>query len=161
MTCVIIVRVEINVLIDDEFRDYLEIDWLQSIAEQVLTLQEFSSEAELGLVITSQKRVQELNRKYLGRNAPTDVIAFHMRANEAGSPFILPPDGMLHLGEVIISYPQAAVQAKEQGHSVRKEIAILIIHGILHLLGYEDETPELRQGMLARERQIISRIGID
>ena len=160
--CAIIIFMDINVLIDEEFDQYGNTEWLRNIAEQVLTLQDVSPETEVGLVITSQERVQELNENYLGKDTPTDVLAFHMQADvEEPSPFVLPPDGVNHLGEVIISYPQAAIQANEQGHSISKEIAILTIHGILHLLGYEDRTPELRQQMTTREQEILSRIKID
>jgi len=154
-TCVIISSVEINVLVDDGLTGCPRINWLQSVAERVLIAQGVSSEAELGLVIASQERVQELNRSYLGKDAPTDVIAFSMLPDTEPH-FVLPPDGVLHLGEVIISYPQAVIQAKEHGHSIRKEIAILIIHGVLHLLGCEDGEPELRRQMRAREREILS-----
>jgi len=153
---------EINVLIDEGLEDYLKEDWLQRIAEQVLMAQNVSSNAELGLVITSQERVQQLNKSYLGRDEPTDVLAFYMLpTGETGadlSPFVTPPDGMLHLGEVIISYPQAVIQAEEHQHSVRKEIAILVIHGVLHLLGYEDANPELKRQMTDREVEILTSI---
>jgi len=150
---------EINVLIDDEFEGCPGVPWLQSIVEQVLTAQDIGPESEVGLVITGQERVQELNRRYLGKDAPTDVIAFHMLSAKGEPPFVLPPDGVTHLGEVIISYPQAVIQAGEHGHSIKKEIAILIIHGVLHLLGYEDEETELGHQMAAKEREIMSYIG--
>ena len=72
--------------------------------------------------------------------------------------FILPPDGVRHLGEVIISCPQAASQASERHHSLEREIAILTVHGVLHLLGYEHDKPELEQAMRAKEAEILSRI---
>ena len=152
---------EINVLIDEGLEGCLDGGWLQSIAEQALIAQNAGSNVELGLVITSQERVQQLNRSYLGRNEPTDVLAFSMlpATEETGadlSPFVTPPDGLVHLGEVIISYPQAAIQAEEQHHSIRKEIATLIIHGVLHLLGYQDDTPEQKRQMSARETEIIN-----
>ena len=151
---------EISVLIEEDFEEQLETSWLQSIARQVLVVQDAGANAELGLVITSQQRVQELNRNYLGRDEPTDVLAFHMtpQAGETVAdvpPFITPPDGMLHLGEVIISYPQAVIQAEERQHSVKKELAILIIHGVLHLLGYDHAEPEQQRQMSARETQIL------
>lgn len=153
---------EINVLIDDGLETHMDVGWLQRIGEQVLTLQHADPKAELGLVITSQERVQELNRKYLGRDAPTDVLAFPMLPAEEGSAsFVPPPDGIPHLGEVIISYPQAVTQAEEEGHSTDKEVAILAIHGVLHLLGYGDETPELKKQMQAREQKILGSLGID
>ena len=155
---------EINVLIDSDFEVFLEASWLRSTAEKVLQAQDAGPETELGLVITGQERVHELNRNYLGRDEPTDVLSFHMTPPDqetvADAPaFVTPPDGMLHLGEVIISYPQAAIQAEEHRHSVRKEIVILIIHGVLHLLGYDHEKPEEEQQMSAREAEILSSIG--
>ncbi|TRZ49801.1 MAG: rRNA maturation RNase YbeY [Dehalococcoidia bacterium] len=149
---------EINVLIDDDLEGHLEVSWLQGVAEQVLAAQDAGSGVELGLVITGQEKVQQLNRRYLGRDEPTDVLAFSMLPETDRSPFITPPDGVLHLGEVIISYPQAVTQAEEHQHSVEREIAILIIHGVLHLLGFEHDKPELESEMRAREKEILSRI---
>jgi probable rRNA maturation factor len=149
---------EINVLIDEDLEECLEVSWLRSVAEQVLVAQDAGSGAELGLVITGQERVQQLNRSYLGRDEPTDVIAFSMLPAADLTHFVTPPDGMLHLGEVIIAYPQAVTQAEEHHHSVKREIAILIIHGVLHLLGYEDEKPEKKRQMVAREGEILSYI---
>ena len=153
---------EINVLIDEGVEGCPEADWIQNIAEQVLIAQGVGSEVELGLVITSQERVQQLNRSYRDKDEPTDVLAFYMTSMEqAGTdipPFIAPPDGVSHLGEVIISCPQAIIQAEEHRHSIKKEIAILIIHGVLHLLGYDHEEPEQERQMRAREREILSSI---
>ncbi len=151
---------EINVLIDEGVERCPEASWLQSVAEQVLVAQNASSRVELGLVITGQERVQQLNLNYLGRNEPTDVLAFSA-IEEIGAdfpPFVTPPDGVLHLGEVIISYPQAVTQAEEHQHPIKKELAILIIHGVLHLLGYEHDKPELKRLMSAREAEILSYI---
>ncbi len=154
---------EINVLIDEGLEGRLEVGWLQSVAEQVLVAQSVGSDAELGLVIASQERVQELNRSYRGKDDPTDVLAFSMlpAEGEIGAgfpPFVIPPDRVHHLGEVIISYPQAVIQAGERRHSIEKEITILIIHGVLHLLGYEHDKPELEHQMSAREAEILSYI---
>ncbi len=156
---------EINVLIEEGYEGYLEVSWLQYVAEQVLVAQDAGSRLELGLVITDQERVQQLNRSYLEKDEPTDVLAFSMLPEplatgepEASSPFVQPPDGVLHLGEVIISYPQAVIQAEEHRYSIKREIAILIIHGVLHLLGYEHDKPELEREMRAREAEILSHI---
>ena len=146
---------EINVLIEEDFEGYLEVGWLQSVAGQILVAQNADSRVELGLVITNQEGVQQLNRSYLGKDETTDVLAFSMLP-EASSPFVQPPDGVLHLGEVIISYPQAVIQAEEHRHSVKREIAILIVHGVLHLLGYEHDKPELEHQMKTREEEILS-----
>ena len=151
---------EINILIDEEYKEHLDAGWLRDLAQRALTIQGIGPEAELGLFIASQERVRELNLSYRGKDAFTDVLAFPMLpAGEAPAAFVPPPDGLHHLGEVIISYPQAVLQAGEQGHPVDREIAILLIHGILHLLGYDDQSPELKEKMRAREREILSRSG--
>ena len=152
---------EINVLVDEGFESYLEASWLDSLAEKILIAQGADSTAELGLVITGQKKVQELNLNYLDKDDPTDVLAFAMLPEQAGGnsvPFVPPPDGKIHLGEVLIAYPQAVIQAEEHQHSTKREIAILIIHGVLHLLGYEHDKPELEREMRARETEIMNYI---
>jgi probable rRNA maturation factor len=155
---------DINVLIDKGLKGCPDAGWLQSIAEQALVAQNTDSNAELGLFITSQEKIQQLNLSYLGKDKPTDVLAFSMLSatEEIDAdlpPFVSPPDGVVRLGEVIISYPQAVIQAEEQYHSIRKEIATLIIHGVLHLSGYKDDKPELKIQMSAREAEIMTSIG--
>jgi len=154
---------EINVLFDEGFEGCLEASWLESVAEKALVAQGVDSKVELGLVIASQERVHQLNLSYLGKDEPTDVLAFSMLPEQSRGdlPFVAPPDGIKHLGEVIIAYPQAVIQAEEHQHSVKREIAILIIHGVLHLLGYEHDKPELEREMRAREAEILSYIEED
>jgi len=148
---------EIGVIIDGDFEECPDESWLRNVAEQPLLAQDVSSDVELGIVITTQEKVQELNRSYRGQDKPTDVLAFYM-TSVAGETFVAPPDGITHLGEVIISYPQAVIQAKEQGHSIKRELAILLIHGVLHLLDYDHEKPEQRKQMRAREKEIMNGI---
>ena len=154
---------EVSILIEGDFVGCPEASWLQSVSEQVLSAQGTSADVEFGLVIISQEKVRQLNKSYRGKDEPTDVLAFAMFAKEDnGSPyFILPPEGMPPLGEVIISYPQAVIQAKERRHSIKKEIAILIIHGVLHLLGYDHDDPEPERQMRAKEEEILSSIEVD
>ena len=150
---------EINVLVDEGFEGCLEVSWLESVAEKVLVAQGVSSRAELGLVIASQEKVCQLNLSYLGKDEPTDVLAFAMIPEPPGrdlAPFVAPPDGIKHLGEVIIAYPQAVIQSEEHRHSVEREIAILIIHGMLHLLGYDHDKPEQEREMATREAEILN-----
>lgn len=111
-------------------------------------------DSEVSLVITSDSRIQEINRTYRRVDAPTDVIAFALR-DETDEGFISPPDGLIHLGELVVSYPMAVQQAQEQSHSIQQELAILIVHGILHLLGYDHEAAGPARKMRAREREIL------
>jgi probable rRNA maturation factor len=152
---------EINIVVEKGFGKQVKRDWLRRVAEKVLTAESTDSAAEVSLMITGQARIHELNRQYLGEDRPTDVLAFPMQpAPETAErpPFIAPPDGIKHLGEVIISYTQAVIQAAERQQPIKKEVALLIIHGILHLLGYDHDVPEAERQMRAREAQILSRI---
>ena len=152
---------EINVFIDESLEGCLEVGWLQGMAEKVLVAQGADPEVELDLAIVSQEKIRQLNLIYLGKDEPTDVLAFSMLPEQSGgglASFVAPPDGIKHLGEVIISHPQAVIQAEEHQYSIEREIAVLIIHGVLHLLGYEHDEPELEFLMRAREMEILSYI---
>jgi len=148
--------VEINILVDETLEIAVEPAWLEAVARRVLAAEDVGARTEMGLVVASQERVRQLNRDYRDIDEPTDVLAFSAREEAAGlPPFIPPPDGVLHLGEVIISYPQALIQAEEHGHPLQKELAILLIHGLLHLLGYDHEKSDAKRKMRAREKELL------
>ena len=151
---------EIDIHIEQNFQGCVDKNQARKIAQQVLKTESVSPPYEISLVFTDSETVQRLNRDYRGIDAPTDVLSFHMLPNKTTNklPFILPPDGVTHMGEVIISYPQAARQAKEQGHSAEQELAVLIIHGILHLLGYDHEQPREKVKMRAREKELLKKV---
>jgi len=149
---------EIEISVEEEFRGLVDEDWAGRIIQQVLKAENIVPPYEVSLVFTDSEMVQRLNREYRSVDEPTDVLAFYMLPQkEADSSFALPPDGITRLGEVIISYPQAVEQAKEQGHSSERELALLIIHGILHLLGYDHEQPEEEERMRGREEELLEK----
>jgi probable rRNA maturation factor len=149
---------QIGIHVEEEFRGVVDIGWVKKIVKQILEAEGVALPYEVSLVFTDSETVKQLNRDYRGVDEPTDVLAFYMLPQkEADSSFALPPDGVTRLGEVIISYPQAVEQAKEQGHSPEKELALLIIHGILHLLSYDHEEPEVESKMRERERELLEK----
>jgi probable rRNA maturation factor len=149
---------EIEIFVEEEFRGVVDEGWVRRIAQQILKAEGVVPPYEVSIVFADSETVQKLNRDYRGVDEPTDVLAFYMlHQKEADSSFALPPDGVTRLGEVIISYPQAVEQAKEQGHSPEKELALLIIHGILHLLGYDHEEPEEEAEMRTREKELLEK----
>jgi probable rRNA maturation factor len=154
---------EINVLIEEGIEIGPAPEWLEGIIEKTLQAENAPATVEISLVITGQEQIQELNRQYRGKDQPTDVLSFSMAEQKETEPeaFIGPPDGLLHLGEVIISYPQAVLQAQEGGHSIQQEMAVLIVHGVLHILGYDHEQPEKEPAMIAREKAILAEIAGD
>jgi probable rRNA maturation factor len=151
-------REQIGIHVEEKFREVVNGGWVKKIVRQVLKAEEVAPPYEVSLVFTDSETVRQLNRDYRGVDEPTDVLAFYMLPQKgADSSFALPPDGVTRLGEVIISYPQAAEQAKEQGHSPERELALLVIHGILHLLGYDHKEPEEESKMRERERELLER----
>lgn len=149
---------EIGISIEEKFRSLVDENHVRKIVRYVLEAEGLTSPYEVSIVLTDSEAVQRLNRDYRGVDEPTDVIAFYMQPQrEDTSSFVLPPNGITRLGEIIISYPQAVEQAGEQGHSVDKELALLIIHGILHLLGYNHEQPEEEKQMREREQELLGK----
>ena len=152
-------REEINIQVEKSFYHLIDKKGIKIIAKNVLKSEGITPPFEASLVFTNSETVQQLNRDYRGVDRPTDVLAFYMlQQQEAESSFIPPPDKILHLGEVIISYPQAVAQAEEQGHSVQKELALLTIHGLLHLLGYDHKKPDEENKMRKKEREFLEKM---
>jgi probable rRNA maturation factor len=147
---------ELNLCIDESFQDSIAERRLRKAVAETLAAHGVDAPVELGLVITDDQVVQELNRSYRGLDATTDVLAFALW--EQSQDFAMPPNGILHLGEVFISCPQAERQAKEQGHPLERELALLAIHGVLHLLGYDHEDPDEEQKMRAMEEKLLASI---
>jgi probable rRNA maturation factor len=154
---------EINISIKRNIVIDVDEGWLESIARKVLEAEGVVPSAEMGLLITDSKTIQRLNRIYRGEDKPTDVLSFQMAPDttkESELAFVSAPDGIRHLGEVVISYPQAKKQAQERRHSIVRELALLIVHGTLHLLDYDHESPGEEQKMRDRESEILSMLEI-
>ena len=100
----------------------------------------------MSILLVDNLQIQELNRRWRNKDRPTDVLAFAQREGEKADP----SDPVL--GDVVISVEQAKKQAQAQGHSLEKELDLLLIHGILHLLGYEHEHGG-RQAKKMREKE--------
>ncbi len=113
---------------------------------------------EVSVTLTDNAYIHTLNRQYRGIDRPTDVLSFAL--NESEEPEI---DGGLDvnvLGDLIISVERAEEQAADYGHSVRREMAFLTVHGMLHLLGYDHMEDEERAEMEAEQRFVMDKLGI-
>jgi probable rRNA maturation factor len=112
-------------------------------------------EAEVGCLLVTDARIRALNRHYRGEDHPTDVLAFPQGqgSGPAGYPGLL--------GDVVISVETAARQAARAGHSLTREAALLLIHGILHLLGHDHATAAARRRMWALQRRLLRETAAD
>lgn len=147
-----------TIQIDEAFHDHVQEEWLRQAAETVLNSENIDCLTEFSFLITDDPTVHALNRRYRESDQTTDVLAFALREDVEGSSFPSSPDGIAHLGEVIISCPQAMKQADEGMHSLRDELLLLAVHGVLHLLGYDHEKPEDEQIMRGRESEVLAQL---
>jgi len=146
----------IHVLIRPEFESQLEARLVETTAQFVLEHEAIPPETSLSVVITDDEEIRSLNRQFLGIDAPTDVLAFGQ--DPTTDPVVPDPDEEPYLGDVLLSFVQAQMQAAEQQHGTIVEIRLLIVHGILHLLGYDHDTPEARASMWALQDAILTKL---
>ncbi len=120
----------------------------------------------VSILIADDATLQALNRDYRGVDAPTDVLSFGGDEPDAatdarGTPFALPPGTPRHLGDIAISYERVLAQAASYGHSAARELAYLVAHATLHLLGYDHERGEAdAAAMRAREATAMQTLGL-
>ena len=150
---------EINIDIKAPYRRQLTQKWLREVVATTLSTQKIDRPVELSLIITGDEEVHRLNCEYRGIDATTDVISFALSESTDDTEFITPPDRISRLGEVIISYPQAVSQARENKQTIKAEMAWLVVHGLLHLLGYDHQDDKSEAIMRKWEDKILR--GID
>lgn len=125
---------------------------LRSAGEKALQLTNSAPDCEISLVMVGNEQIRELNRQYLGIDAPTDVLSF-----PAGD--INPESGNIFLGDILIAFPYVQVQAETANHGLGDELQVLMVHGILHLLGYDHGEEAERIRMWKMQAEILEAIG--
>ena len=108
----------------------------------------------VSLVLTDDAGIAALNREFRGVDAPTDVLSFP-QLEAAGPVTAVPADAPLPLGDIVMSLQRAEAQARAYGHARARELGFLLVHGLLHLLGYDHETPDEAATMEARQEAIL------
>jgi probable rRNA maturation factor len=151
------VEIELDIRINRRINCHLDINWLRKIVDKALSVSGLKSPVELSVVITSDQAIKKLNKKYRDLNETTDVLSFALTETSVSevAQFLTPPDGIIHLGEIAISYPQAIKQSEQENHSVENEMALLLVHGVLHLTGYDHDEPQREKIMKSLESQIL------
>jgi len=139
------------ILIKNFTKNKLNKKHLNKIAEKTLEVAKFKKPTEISLVITGEKRIKSLNKKYRKIDKRTDVLSFGNEELDNNS-----INKTIYLGEIFVCYPQVVKQAKQKRHSVKKELAILLIHGILHLLGYDHRGDYENSEMKVLEERVLN-----
>jgi len=143
----------INVQVEQPFAEQVTEASLRLAALAVLFHEEMASQTEVTVVVSDDETLHDLNRRYRDVDAPTDVLAF---VDDTKGPFVEAPGFPRYLGDVVISYPRAEKQAEEAGHDTASEVELLVVHGVLHLLGYDDATEESRARMWKAQGSILN-----
>lgn len=125
---------------------------------QALKIEGLASDAEVSLTFTDNEGIRQLNAEYRDIDKETDVLSFPL-GDEDGYEINPDTDAIL-LGDIVISLEKAKAQAEEYGHSMKREVAFLITHSILHLMGYDHMTPEEEERMCAKQELILTALDI-
>ncbi len=139
--------------------------FIRKVIRTALAAEGVDFPCEVDVLLTNDARIHELNREQRGIDRPTDVLsfpAFDLRPGALPEPADADPgSGLVPLGDMVVSLERAAAQAKEYGHSNRRELAYLTVHSVLHLLGYDhlDEGPQKAQ-MRAKEEEILEKLDV-
>jgi probable rRNA maturation factor len=130
---------------------------LRHVARLVLDAEDVASHVEVSVVLADEATIQDLNRLYRGKDEPTDVLSF--AAHEGDVAFPESPEETPSLGEVVVCLPVAEAQAARASRAVAGEVAHLLTHGLLHILGYDHEDTADAATMQAREDALLAALG--
>ena len=140
------------------------------VMEAILDQEKCPYEAQISLVLTDDDTIHSTNKEFRGIDRPTDVLSFPMvdfpspadySVLEEDDSYFHPESGELLLGDIMISIPRAVEQAREYGHSIKREYAFLIAHSMLHLLGYDHMEDEERLLMEEKQEQALQHLHIE
>jgi probable rRNA maturation factor len=149
----------------------IDLDWFERMATDISTevcenlkkrtadhleigfIEQFQQHGQISLVLVSNAAIRKLNKEWRNKDVPTDVLSFplEMEPPPAGIPW--------EVGEIVVSVERAAEQAKDYGHDLKRELAFLVTHGLLHVLGFDHETEQDEKEMFGRQRAILDAAG--
>ncbi len=129
---------------------------IKEIIEKALQYLQIEEGVEISILLADDKIIRELNKKYRGIDEPTDVLAFSLQEGKVKFPEV---EENRPLGDIIISTETARRQAEILNHKEEEEITLLVIHGLLHLLGYDHEEEQDNKLMRQKERELLNLFG--
>lgn len=133
---------------------------MEKIVLDSLKYENFQEECEVSISIVDNEEIHQINKQFRGIDRPTDVLSFPQLTFEEGERMERNEKDEVVLGDIIISLEKAQEQAEEYGHSLKREIAFLTAHSMLHLLGYDHMEPEEEKEMFAKQKEILEMAGI-
>ena len=180
-------HIELSIELDNENDEQTLKHLLSSLPLEAVVLQTLSQAGierpvVVALLITNDATIQSLNKQYRNQDKPTDVLSFPLLEKpiahapvdqlwmksellegvefQTQQTFITPPDIITHLGDIVISWPTVQRQSSEVGHNPAYELLFLLSHGVLHLIGYDDQTEAGYQAMIRIQQAVLDAIGL-
>ena len=164
---------QVDVYVLEDFISLISLDRLHKVAEASLLFESPETPLAMELSIVDDQAVRELNKQYRGLDENTDVLAFSsfnqghfygdnnlLRDKEEDMEFVTPPGYKTNIGEIIISFDQAKRQSDPLGQKVEEEVDFLIVHGVLHLFGYDHIEPDDEVEMKNRANKIFTELKV-
>jgi len=142
----------INFVVDRKYNKFIDRTRITNLIEKAFSILEVEPVPELSIIITGDNKLQSLNKSYRDIDETTDVLSF---CNE----YLDLETGINYLGDIFISYPRADEQAKLGGHQTDLELELLIVHGLLHLVGYDHDDKTTKIKMWKLQSQILESLG--
>lgn len=132
---------------------------IRKIFSAIKTYEKLEGNMEVAVSFVSDEEIQSLNKQYRGKDRPTDVLSFPVYTKEEliGLPVDLP----ITLGDIVISIDRGKEQAKLYNHSLLREFTFLAVHGLLHLVGYDHNTPEAEKEMFSYQNKLLKEHGLE
>jgi len=152
-------KVVLELDVASQFAADVDSDFLRDVLDRALSTQGVTGPVEVSVVICDDAEIQTLNLEYRGMDYPTDVLSFSQIEGEDDFPHA--PDEVRPLGDIVISYDRVRAQAVEYGHSEKRELAYLAVHGLLHVLGFDHESEAERLEMRGAEEAALVEIPRD
>jgi probable rRNA maturation factor len=133
---------------------------LRAAVAAVIAQEGAAPDSVVSVVITDNEAVAALNLEYRGIDAPTDVLSFPSEPLPEELRDALDDEDAAYLGDLVIAFPYASAQAEREQHALDDSLGLLVVHGTLHLLGYDHDTPERKAGMWAAQARALEALGI-
>ena len=145
-------------------------DIIKSVINESIDYEKCPYEAEVNVILTDNNEIHQINKEHRAVDSPTDVLSFPMVDYENPSDFegiedkaedyFNPDTGELMLGDIVISVEKVIEQAQQYGHSIKRELAFLVAHSMMHLFGYDHMVPVEAATMEAKQNEVLNNLGI-
>ncbi len=150
-----------KIIIDEKISNLV-----QKAAEISLKNENFTLDCEISILFVNNEKIKEINYEHRNINKPTDVLSFPMLEIENGKIISDEGDmdiieGVLLLGDIVISMEKTKEQAEIYGHSFEREFTFLLTHGIFHLLGYDHQDEDSERIMIQKQEEVLKKMGLE